>query len=84
MKIDLPSLHSIENEKGGSFIEIRSIIMEGIYLNDISELIYIDIPKIEMVTLKYSFENVHSRIIKSTKCTYLICLDVASTLVDKI
>ena len=32
MKIDLPSLQSIENEKGGSFIEIRSIIMEGIYL----------------------------------------------------
>ena len=40
MKIDLPSLHSIENEKGGSFIDIRSIIMEGIYLNDISELIW--------------------------------------------
>ena len=30
MKIDLPSLHSIENVKGGSFIEIRSIIMESI------------------------------------------------------
>ena len=32
MNIDLPSLHSIENEKGGSFIEIQSIILEGIYL----------------------------------------------------
>ena len=30
MKIDLPSLQSIENERGGSFIEIRSIILESI------------------------------------------------------
>ena len=30
MKIDLPSLQLIENVEGGSFIEIRSIIMEGI------------------------------------------------------
>ena len=30
MKIDLPSLQSIENERGGSFIETRSLIMESI------------------------------------------------------
>ena len=30
MKIDLPSLQLIENVEGGSFIEIRSIIMESI------------------------------------------------------
>ena len=30
MKIDLPSLQSIENEKGGSFVFPRSIIMESI------------------------------------------------------
>ena len=30
MKIDLPSLQSIENVEGGSFINIRSIILEGI------------------------------------------------------
>ena len=29
--VDLPSLQSIENEEGGSFVEIRSIIMESIY-----------------------------------------------------
>ena len=32
MKIDLPSLQSIENIEGGSFIDICSIILEGIYL----------------------------------------------------
>ena len=30
MKIDLPSLQSINNERGGSFINPLSIIMEGI------------------------------------------------------
>ena len=30
MKIDLPSLQSIENERGGSFIYSCSIIMESI------------------------------------------------------
>ena len=30
MKIDLPSLQSIENVEGGSFIDICSIILESI------------------------------------------------------
>ena len=30
IEIDLPSLQSIENERGGSFIEIHSVIMESI------------------------------------------------------
>ena len=30
MKIDLPSLQSIENAEGGSFIDICSIILESI------------------------------------------------------
>ena len=68
MKIDLPSLQSIENEKGGSFIAIRSIIMEGIYLWN--ELIYIDIPNVREVILNElkghkPFENVKSSSISS-------------------
>ena len=51
MKIDLPSLQSIENIRGGSFIEIRSLILQSI--ENVEGGSFIDIRSIIMEGIEF-------------------------------